>query len=333
VKDEILLSIRDLKTYVYANNMCIRAVDGVSLDIKNGKTLGIVGESGCGKSMLASSIMQLLPVMARIEQGSIVYHSNGQSINIEKLDAKGKGIRNLRGGKISMIFQNPMTSLTPVYKIGRQIIEMILCHQDMSKKNAKKRAVELLGNMGIASPEQRVKEYPHQFSGGMKQRAMIAMAIACSPDLLIADEPTTALDVTVQAQILELMKNMQKEYGMSIMMITHDLGVIAEIADDVAVMYMGKIVELGSVKDIIEQPKHPYTKALLKSIPILGNVSKRKLQPIRGRTPSNYRIHEGCAFLPRCDFCNKKCSQEPIEFMVKSDHMVKCWLYDNKKVN
>ncbi|GIR32834.1 MAG: hypothetical protein CM15mP45_21300 [Deltaproteobacteria bacterium] len=264
--NEIILSVKDLKTYIYVNNRCNRAVDGVSFNVHKGKTLGIVGESGCGKSITASSIMQLLPKLSRIESGEIVYHKDDEAIRIDLLERNGKPMRDLRGADISMIFQDPMTALNPVYTIGSQIKENLLYHTSMDKKSMTKKTIEMLEKMGIPLPHQRAEEYPHQFSGGMRQRAMIAMAMSCNPRILIADEPTTALDVTIQAQIFELMQKLKEEHQTAIILITHDMGVIAELADDVAVMYMGSIVEIGNVHEVLRKPAslqkppliHPY---------------------------------------------------------------------------
>ena len=261
--NEIILSVKDLKTYIYVNNRCNRAVDGVSFNVHKGKTLGIVGESGCGKSITASSIMQLLPKLSRIESGEIVYHKDDEAIRIDLLERNGKPMRDLRGADISMIFQDPMTALNPVYTIGSQIKENLLYHTSMDKKSMTKKTIEMLEKMGIPLPHQRAEEYPHQFSGGMRQRAMIAMAMSCNPKILIADEPTTALDVTIQAQIFELMQKLKEEHQTAIILITHDMGVIAELADDVAVMYMGSIVEIGNVHEVLRKPAHPYTKPSL----------------------------------------------------------------------
>ncbi len=282
-----IISVKNLKTYFYANNRCNKALNGVSMDIKRGKTLCIVGESGCGKSVTASSIMQLLPKFSRIEEGEIIYHDeNGRDIKIHELERNSKEMRQLRGKDIAMIFQDPMTALNPVYTIGWQIVEMIRTHEKISKKEAKERALKLLKDMGIPLAEKRIDQYPHEFSGGMRQRAMIAMAMSCNPKVLIADEPTTALDVTIQAQIFELMDKLKREYNTAIMLITHDMGVVCELADDVAVMYMGNIIESGSAKEVLENPSHPYTKALLKSIPVLGKGADQEINPIRGATNS-----------------------------------------------
>jgi len=325
MKDEVIISVKDLKTFFYTNNMCNKAVNGVSFDVKKGKTLCIVGESGCGKSVTASSIMQLLPKLSRIENGKITYHSDEGDIRIDKLARNGKKMRSLRGSDIAMIFQDPMTSLNPVYSIGFQIGENLKYHTDLSKSQIKDKSIDLLKEMGIPLPEQRVKEFPHQFSGGMRQRAMIAMAMSCDPKVLIADEPTTALDVTIQAQIFELMDTLKSEFNTAIMLITHDMGVVTELADDVVVMYMGNIVETGTVGDVLRTPSHPYTKALLQSIPILGRGKNQEIEPIRGTTPDPYKRPEGCQFMPRCDFADDTCLSMPDESKLSSTHSVRCW--------
>ena len=323
--NEPILSVKDLKTYIYVNNRCNRAVDGVSFDVLKGKTLGIVGESGCGKSITASSIMQLLPDLSRIESGEITYHSANGNIRIDLLERNGLPMRSLRGADISMIFQDPMTALNPVYTIGSQIEENLKYHLSISSKSIKDKTIELLHKMGIPLAEHRSGEYPHQFSGGMRQRAMIAMAMACNPKILIADEPTTALDVTIQAQIFELMQELKEEHQTAIIMITHDMGVIAELANDVAVMYMGSIVEKGSVDEVLRNPAHPYTKALLQTIPKLGQGKKQKLEPIRGATPDPYMRQKGCQFMPRCDYASDECNQFPEDMHITDSHYAKCW--------
>ncbi len=323
---DVVLSVKNLKTFFYTNQRCNKAVNGVSFDIKRGKTLCIVGESGCGKSVTATSIMRLLPKLSRIEEGSIVYHSDNGDIRLDQLKKNGKDMRKIRGSEIAMIFQDPMTSLNPVYTVGFQIIENLKNHNKMSKREAKEEATRLLRDMGIPLPEQRVDEYPHQYSGGMRQRAMIAMAMSCSPKVLIADEPTTALDVTIQAQIFELMDKLKKENDTAVMMITHDMGVVAEMADDVAVMYMGNVVENGSVEQVLRNPAHPYTKALLDSIPVLGCGKDQVIEPIRGVTPDPFDRPIGCQFGPRCDYYTEKCETMPDEITVDG-HMVRCWHY------
>ncbi len=328
MENDVILRVKDLKTFFYTNERCNRAINGVSFDIKKGKTLSIVGESGCGKSVTASSIMQLLPDLSRIEEGEITYFTKEGEIRIDQLEKNGKTMRNLRGSDIAMIFQDPMTALNPVYTIGFQIMENIRAHTKMNKKQAKERAIELLSLMGIPNPEQRVNEYPHQFSGGMRQRAMIAMAMACNPKVLIADEPTTALDVTIQAQIFELMMKLKKDFDTAILLITHDMGVVNEVSDDMAVMYMGNIVESGGTKQVIRDPAHPYTKALLQSIPILGKGRNQKLEPIRGSTPDPYQRPVGCQFRDRCDYATEKCIEMPPEEIIALGHMVRCWNYE-----
>jgi oligopeptide/dipeptide ABC transporter ATP-binding protein len=329
-----MLKVDNLKTYFYTDEGVVRAVDGVSFDIKKNMTLGVVGESGCGKSVTALSILRLLPKTARIEQGQITYRTKGNElINLEELDPKGRQIRGIRGGEISMIFQDPMTSLNPVYTIGFQIIENIIYHSDTLKKKAKEKAIDMLDRVGIANPRGRINEYPFQFSGGMRQRAMIAIALSANSRLLIADEPTTSLDVTIQAQVLELIKKLQKQYEMSVMLITHDMGVIAEMADELVVMYMGKVVETADVYEIFNNPKHPYTKKLLQSIPIFGLGSNQDIQPIRGSTPNPYLIPKGCNFGPRCDYFMKKCIKDPPLINICEGHKVACWLYKEVKRN
>lgn len=330
-----VISVRNLKTYFYTNQRCNKALNGVSMDIKSGKTLCVVGESGCGKSVTASSIMQLLPLLSRIEEGEIIYHSEEKGdIHIEKLERNGKEMRSLRGKDIAMIFQDPMTALNPVYTIGWQISEMLRAHENISKKEAHKRAEDLLRDMGIPFPEKRVDEYPHQFSGGMRQRAMIAMAMSCNPKVLIADEPTTALDVTIQAQIFELMDHLKKNYNTAIMLITHDMGVVCELADDVAVMYMGNIIESGSAAEVLDHPTHPYTRALLKSIPILGKGADQDINPIKGSTPDPYNRPPGCQFAPRCDYASEVCSRcMPEEVQLGGTHMVRCARYQEVTKN
>ncbi|SCP95137.1 ABC transporter ATP-binding protein [Anaerobium acetethylicum] len=326
MQDQTVISVKNLKTYFYTNQRCNKAINGISMDIKRGKTLCIVGESGCGKSVTASSIMQLLPKLSRIEEGEIIYHSEDRGdIKIHELERNGKEMRSLRGQDIAMIFQDPMTALNPVYTVGWQIVEMIRAHENVSKKEAKARALKLLKDMGIPYPEKRIDEYPHQFSGGMRQRAMIAMAMSCNPKVLIADEPTTALDVTIQAQIFELMDKLKKEYDTAIMLITHDMGVVCELADDVAVMYMGNIIESGSAREVLKSPGHPYTKALLKSIPILGKGANQDINPIKGSTPDPFNRPTGCQFAPRCDYACDKCNEAmPEENQVGGTHMVRC---------
>ena len=323
---ESVISVKNIKTYFYSENRCNRAVNGVSFEVKRGRTLCVVGESGCGKSVTASSIMQLLPRLARIEEGEIIYHSEDKGdIDLSKLPRNGKQMRELRGKDIAMIFQDPMTALNPVFKVGDQIAENIMQHEKVTKKEAKARALELLTQMGIPEPEKRIDQYPHEFSGGMRQRAVIALAMSCNPKVLLADEPTTALDVTIQAQIFELMDMLKKEHNTAIMLITHDMGVVSELADDVLVMYMGNVIESGTAREVLKNPKHPYTKALLASIPVLGRGKDQKIDPIRGMTPNPYNRPKGCQFEPRCDFACDKCREcMPDETMLDGTHMVRC---------
>lgn len=329
-KSNVIISVKNLKTYFYTNQRCNKAVNGVSMDIRRGKTLCIVGESGCGKSVTATSVMQLLPKLSRIEEGEIIYHSGDErgDIRIDQLDKNGKEMRALRGKDIAMIFQDPMTALNPVYTIGWQISEMIRSHENVSKKEARERTLKLLKDMGIPNAEKRIDQYPHEFSGGMRQRAMIAMAMSCNPKVLIADEPTTALDVTIQAQIFELMDHLKKDYDTAIMMITHDMGVVCELADYVAVMYMGNIIESGTAEEVLSKPSHPYTRALLKSIPVLGKGANQDINPIKGSTPDPFSRPSGCQFEPRCDYACEQCRKcMPDEVMLGGTHMVRCARY------
>lgn len=324
-----LIELNDLKTYFYTEDGVVKAVDGVSYSIDKQQTLGVVGESGCGKSVTALSIMGLVPMPpGKIEGGEINYYRNGgEAIDLTQLDPKGKQMRSIRGNEIAMIFQEPMTSLNPVFTIGNQIMEAITLHQDVGKNEAKSIAIQMLEEVGIPLPEQRVDEYPHQLSGGMRQRAMIAMALSCNPTMLIADEPTTALDVTIQAQILELMDGLQEEFDTSIMFITHDLGVIAEITNYVVVMYLGKIVESGDVHEIYHNPTMPYTQGLMESIPSL-DVDKGRLEPIKGVVPDPYEVPDGCPFNNRCPHVMDICKEEdpPLE-EVAEGHQSSCWLH------
>lgn len=324
---EKILEIKDLCVDFNTDRGTIRAVNGVNLEVFKGKTLGVVGESGSGKSVTALSIMRLIPSPpGRIAEGSIVYR--GENL----LDIPFDKMRRIRGNKIAMIFQEPMTSLNPVFTVGNQIEEVIELHQsELSKIDRKKKAVEMLHLVGIPSPEKRVLEYPHQLSGGMRQRVMIAMSLACEPDILIADEPTTALDVTIQAQILELMNKLQKDLGMGIIMITHDLGVVAETCDDVAVMYCGQIVEKADVKTLFNTPRHPYTKGLMDSIPSFDSTSgekRDKLPTIEGMVPSLFDLPEGCNFQDRCAFVSDKCrgpEGEPVLRDLGNKHEAACF--------
>ena len=323
-----LIEVRDLKTYFYTEDGVVRAVDGVDFTIEPEKTLGIVGESGCGKSVTALSIMGLVQSPpGKIEGGEILYHRDGKVTDLTTLNPKGREMRSIRGNEIAMIFQEPMTSLNPVYTIGNQIMEAIILHQQLRKKKAHAKAIEMLRAVGIPVPEQRVDEYPHQLSGGMRQRAMIAMALSCNPSLLIADEPTTALDVTIQAQVLELMNALRQEFKAAIQFITHNLGVIARMADDVVVMYLGRIVEGASVEEVFHNPKHPYTQGLMNSIPSLAS-RKERLIPIKGVVPDPFEVPAGCGFEPRCPHAMEICkTQIPPLKDVTPGHQAACWLY------
>ena len=315
-----LLEVKDLHTSFFTDAGEVRAVNGVSFNLDHGKVLGIVGESGSGKSVTAYSIMQILANTGKIVYGSIKL--DGQ----ELVGAGEKVMKEVRGNKISIIFQDPMTSLNPTYTIGRQLMEAILLHTDRTKEQARARAIEMLKLVNVNEPEKRMKQYPYEFSGGMRQRVMIAMALACEPDILIADEPTTALDVTIQAGILELMKDIQKELGMAIIMITHDLGVVAQLCDEVIVMYAGGICEQGTADEIFYHPKHEYTKGLMRSIPTSAN-SGRKLEPISGTPIDLLNMPKGCPFAPRCDAAMKICIRETCErVQINENHQAACWM-------
>ncbi|MBN2125593.1 MAG: ABC transporter ATP-binding protein [Deltaproteobacteria bacterium] len=321
-----LLDVEGLQTYFYTFEGVAKAVDDVSFHLDRGEVLGIVGESGCGKSVTAQSVMRLIPVPpGRIVQGNILFDG------IDIVGLSMERMRSIRGNRISMIFQEPMTSLNPVYTIGNQISEMFMLHERCSKRESWERSIEMLKRVQIPAPEKRVYEYPHQLSGGMRQRAMIAMALSCNPEILIADEPTTALDVTIQAQILDLMMQLKQDYETAIMMITHDLGVIAEIAERVVVMYAGKIVEEGGTGEIFDKPKHPYTRGLLRSIPKLGERAqhgRQRLQEIEGIVPSLYALMAGCSFAPRCPHAMDRCLREMPDIVDTGDaHYVRCWLF------
>ena len=315
-----MLEVKDLRTSFYTPAGEVKAVNGVSFNLDHGKVLGIVGESGSGKSVTAYSVMQILEKTGKIVSGSIKF--NGQ----ELVGAGEKEMKKIRGNKISIIFQDPMTSLNPTYTIGRQLMEAILLHTNRNKKQARERAIEMLRLVNINEPEKRMNQYPYEFSGGMRQRIMIAMALACEPDILIADEPTTALDVTIQAQILELMQSLQEELGMAIIMITHDLGVVAQMCDEVIVMYAGSICEQGTADEIFYNPKHEYTKGLIRSIPTIENDGE-KLEPITGTPIDLLNMPAGCPFAPRCDAAMKICLRERCQRMqINDDHQAACWL-------
>ena len=321
-----ILEIRNLKTQFFTESGAVKAVDDVSLTVKRGEVLGLVGESGCGKSVTSLSIMRLVGHPGRIISGEIIFDDQ----DLMKLPEKK--MVSIRGNRISMIFQQPQSSLNPVFRVGNQLTEAIILHQDVSKDEAEERAIELLRMVGIPEPAQRARAYPHELSGGMAQRVMIAMALACVPELLIADEPTTALDVTIQAQILDLMRNLKSKMDTAIILITHDLGVVAEMCDRVNVMYAGRIVEQAGVIELFKSPKHPYTEALIGSTPILGE-SEKELTTIPGSVPNLIDLPAGCKFAPRCqariDHELQRCTEEePLLKEVAPNHWVRCWLYE-----
>ena len=332
MKPENVLEIQDLQVYFHTLDGIVRGVDGVSFEIRNGETLGVVGESGCGKSVTAFSTMRLLPKrVAEIHSGEIWFRRrNGDEVNLVTVNPEGDLIRDIRGNEIAMIFQEPMTSLSPLHTIGDQITEAIILHQGLDAQQAEERAIEMLSAVSIGNAREFIRSYPHQYSGGMRQRAMIAMALSCNPSLLIADEPTTALDVTIQAQILDLMKHLQEEFHSAILMITHNLGVINETADRIAVMYMGKIVEVADRKTLFKRPAHPYTVGLTQSVPELGMSERKRLHPIPGMIPDPFSVPQGCAFFPRCPAPKKEACTDPngvplVE--VEPGHHVRCTLY------
>jgi len=314
-----LLDIQGLTTHFFTRSGVINAVDNLSLAVQKGSVLGLVGESGCGKTVTALSILNLVPYPGKIITGKILFEGK------DLLGLSAEEMRSIRGARISMIFQEPMTALNPVFTVGDQIAEVLTAHRDVTRKEALKSAADLLQSVGIPSPEKRVNEYPHQLSGGMRQRVMIAMAIACKPALILADEPTTALDVTIQAHILELLGTIQQEMGMAMVLVTHDLGLIAERAHEVAVMYAGRIVEQAGTKELFANPQHPYTRGLMASIPQPGEEGHKRLRTILGTVPRLYDLPKGCTFAPRCDLKTGKCEIEPELVEVKPGHLVRCW--------
>lgn len=337
MQKDVLLELKDLQTYFDTDEGLVRAVDGVSFDIPRGRTLGVVGESGCGKSITSLSILRLVRPPGKIVGGEILYHplqtesskqTNG-TIDITRLEPGGTAMRQIRGAEIAMVFQEPMTSLDPVYTVGSQIMEGIIYHHKVTKREAKERAIDMLSRVNMPRPHQIVNSYPHQLSGGMRQRAMIAMALSCHPSLLIADEPTTALDVTTEAQILELMNDLQRDLGMAILYITHNLGVIAEMAEEAIIMYLGKVVEQADVNELFYNPKHPYLQALLRSIPKIGTKSQARLDAIKGMVPNPHHIPAGCTFHPRCpEFMFGVCDAAvPQMTDLGEGHFVSCFLY------
>lgn len=340
--DSTLLEVKNLKTHFHMEQGLVRALNGVDFTIKSGETVGLVGESGCGKSVTARSILRIVPPPGEIVDGEILFHrstgngtsSSTQVVDMVKLDPRSMEARDIRGGEISMVFQEPMTSLSPVHTIANQITEAIMLHQEVSKNEAREMAIDMLDRVNMPDPQRTIDRYPHELSGGMRQRAMIAMALSCRPTLLIADEPTTALDVTTQAQILTLMRDLQNEFGMAIIFITHDLGVIAQMVDKVIVMYLGEAVEVADVDTIFYDPKHPYTQALLRSIPRLGAKSveddSAPLAAIRGSVPDPYSVPKGCPFHPRCRHAIQgKCDTEAAPMLdIGNGHQVRCVLYE-----
>ncbi|MCY4373088.1 MAG: ABC transporter ATP-binding protein [Spirochaetaceae bacterium] len=327
---ELLLGVNELRTWFDSREGTVRAVDGVSFDLHRGETLGIAGESGCGKSVTAQSIMRLVPRNGRIVSGSIVLHRPGGPVDLTGLAAGGREIRAIRGAEISLVFQEPMAAFSPVYTIGNQITEVIRLHQRCSSRQARRRAIDMLQQVGMPKPEQTIDAYPWAVSGGMRQRAMIAMAMACRPSLLIADEPTTAVDVTIQAQVLELMKALQEQLQMGLIIITHDLAVIAELCDRVMVMYLGRDVESGPVEQVFEAPRHPYTVALLNSVPVLGDGHDQRIEAIGGSVPSPLAAPPGCPFHPRCPHATAGVCDGvyPQARDVGPEHLVSCYLYE-----
>lgn len=333
MSEEIILKVENLHTSFHNGGEQVDIVKDVSFNVYKGKTLAIVGESGCGKSVTVHSVMNLLPKAGKIEKGTVTYYKDKQAIKLNELPQYGKEMRDIRGKHIGMIFQDPMTSLNPVYTIGSQIIENLMQHnKKMKKKEALEEAVYMLAKLGIPDPRNRVNDYPHQFSGGMKQRVMIAIAMVCNPDVLIADEPTTALDVTIQAQIMDLMKELQEKENKSIVLITHNMGLVAENADYAAVMYMGRIVEYASTKQIFALPSHPYTKALLRSVPVPGMDKNKKLETIEGQTPDPKDCKKGCEFANRCPNATPRCFEETIKnYEIEPGHIVRCLLFEGCK--
>ncbi|WP_090737991.1 ABC transporter ATP-binding protein [Paracoccus homiensis] len=327
-----LVEIRGLKTHFFTDDGLVKAVEGVDLDILPDRTLCLLGESGCGKSIMARSILRIVDAPGRITGGSILYHAaDGRTVDLSRARAGSKELRSIRGSDIAMIFQEPMSSLGPIQKIGRQISETIRLHRDVTKAEAREEAIDMLARVGIPRPAERYEAYPFELSGGMRQRAMIAMALSCQPRLLIADEPTTALDVTTQAQILDLIAELKDEFKMAVMLITHDLGVVAEVADDVAVMYMGKIVEKSDVFGLFENPQHPYTRALLDSVPRIGVKARDRLPAVRGMVPHPLARPSGCTFRTRCDqFMPGICDMQEPQLQQRGKGEVACFLHDQE---
>ncbi len=328
-----VIRVTNVKTYFYLDEGVLKALDGVSFRTRRKETLGLIGESGCGKSVTAQSILRIVPSPGRIVGGTITLRQNGSELDLTALNANGDQIRDIRGREISMIFQEPMTSLSPIHTIGSQIMEAILLHKTRDRVEAREIAIDMLGRVGIPNPQQRIDSFPHQLSGGLRQRAMNAMALSCNPKLLIADEPTTALDVTVQAQILDLMKGLQEQFGMSILYITHSLGVIASISDNVAVMYLGRIVEYSDVERIFYNPLHPYTRDLMKSIPKVGRKARTRLAAIRGSVPVPLNLAPQCGFFPRCSQAMPGICDRAVPALreIEPGHQVRCYLHHREE--
>ena len=329
---ETLLRVRNLETHFFSREGVVKAVDGVSFDVGHGEILGIAGESGCGKSVTSQSILRILPRNGRIVGGEILFNLDGHTIDLAAADDNGRLMRDIRGKEIAMVFQEPMTAFSPVHTVGNQIIETIRIHQSVSAEEAREQAIEMLRRVGMPNPARNIDEFTFNLSGGMRQRAMVALSLACRPKLLIADEPTTAVDVTIQAQMLELLREIQADLGMAIIMITHDLGVIAELTDRVMIMYLGKEAEHGLVEDIFHRPQHPYTRGLLASIPKM-EPGRVRIEPIEGSVPSPYAMPAGCKFHPRCgDFMSGVCERHaPPQTEVADGHGVSCYLYGDRE--
>lgn len=328
---DYVLDVKNLSTSFVSDGKEVRIIKNVSLRLKRGTTLAVVGESGCGKSMTVHSIVKLLPKNAVLKADHVLYNSkkDGKEYSIDKMAPYGPDMRRLRGGEIGMVFQDPMSSLNPVYKVGDQVAEGLMQHTGMKKKEALEKVLEMFRKLGIPDPENRIHDYPHQFSGGMKQRVVIAIAMICNPEIIIADEPTTALDVTIQAQIMELMKSLQVNDHKSIILITHNMGLVAEQADEICVMYMGRVVEFGTLEHIFENPSHPYTKALLRSVPVLGLAEGQELETIPGVTPNPADLGPGCEFADRCPDCEERCRLKDIpNYEIEQGHYVRCLKYD-----
>lgn len=326
---DIILDVRNLNTSFCSDKKEIKIVKDVSLTLKRGSCLAIVGESGCGKSVTVHSIVKLMAKNAILKSDGVYYYpkhdGKKKEYRLDTLKNYGSEMRGIRGKEIGMVFQDPMSSLNPVHRVGDQVAESLMQHKKISKKEALLEVISMFKKLGIPDPERRIREYPHQFSGGMKQRVVIAIAMICNPDIIIADEPTTALDVTIQAQIMELMKGLQVNDNKSIILITHNMGLVAEMADDVAVMYMGRVVEFGSLEDIFKHPSHPYTKALLRSVPVIGMDEGKELETIPGATPNPADVHNGCEFADRCTGCREKCRQKSIgNYEISPGHYVRC---------